>query len=226
MLAETEREALVQTPFSADQFFSVFAQYNQAVWPSQVVLILLALILVGVAAGERRYSRFAAAIVAAFWAWMAIAYHWAFFRAINPVAVVFAALFLFEAAAIAWHGVRTRRLELDTELHIVSRLGGWTLIVYALVIYPILAWAFGQRYPAMPTFGLPCPTTIFTLGIFLWCKRPVPWVLLIVPGLWAAIATTAATSFGVFEDYALPVMAALVIVDRLRATRTARVGVA
>jgi uncharacterized protein DUF6064 len=68
----------------------------------------------------------------------------------------------------------------------------------------------------LPTFGLPCPTTIFTLGLFLWCRRPTPWLLLVVPALWAAIAISAAVSFHVFEDYALPVAAVVLIAVRLR----------
>jgi hypothetical protein len=219
-------EARVQTPFSADQFFNVFAQYNEAVWPSQVILMALALLIVGVAVFAPRYSGVAIGILAALWAWTAIAYHSLFFARINPIANVFAALFLFEAAAIAWHGLRTRRLELKAGLPVALRTGGWTLIAYALVVYPALAMTFGQRYPAMPTFGLPCPTTIFTLGILLWCRRPVPWLVLIVPAVWAAIATSAAVTFSVFEDYALPLAAALLIIARLRTTttKTARVA--
>ena len=216
----------MQTPFSADQFFNVFAQYNEAVWPSQIVLLGLGLLAVGIAARAPRHSRVTIAIVASLWAWTAVAYHWAFFRRINPLAALFAALFVFEAVAIAWYGLRIHRLELDPELHVAARIGGWTLVMYAVVVYPILALAFGQRYPAMPTFGLPCPTTIFTLGLFLWCRRPIPWLLLVVPALWAAIAISAAVSFNVFEDYALPVAAIVLIAVRLRTTtqRTAPVA--
>jgi hypothetical protein len=155
------------------------------------------------------------AILAALWAWMAVAYHALFFSRINPLAYGFAALFLFQAGVFGWHGLKTGRLALAQPVERPARIGGAMLIGYALVVYPAIALAVGQRYPAIPTFGLPCPTTIFTLGLLLWCRRPVPWVVLVVPGLWAVIATSAAVSLGVVEDYALPLAAALVIGVRM-----------
>src|SRR6478735_636787 len=46
--------------------------------------------------------------------------------------------------------------------------------------------------PAVPTFGLPCPTTIFTIGVLLFAKAPVPRSAFIVPVLWALVGSTAA----------------------------------
>lgn len=48
---------------------------------------------------------------------------------------------------------------------------------------PSLGVAIGHTYPAQPTFGLPCPTTIFTFGLLLWVRPPVPWSLLVIPVL-------------------------------------------
>lgn len=59
--------------------------------------------------------------------------------------------------------------------------------------------------PALPTFGLPCPTTIFTLGILLFTKPPVPRSVFIVPLLWSAIGTSAAVQLGIPQDYGLAV---------------------
>ncbi|HEX7979136.1 MAG TPA: DUF6064 family protein [Gemmatimonadaceae bacterium] len=65
----------------------------------------------------------------------------------------------------------------------------------------------GQHYPAVPTFGLPCPTTIFTLAVLTWCVRPVPWSVLVVPVVWTLLAISAAIAFGIVEDFALPLAA-------------------
>jgi hypothetical protein len=80
---------------------------------------------------------------------------------------------------------------------------GAVLIVYALVVYPVLGHLLGHRYPAAPTFGLPCPTTIFTFGVLLWARAPVPRVLVVVPMLWAALGAVAAMQLGVPEDFGL-----------------------
>jgi len=204
----------MQTPFSAAQFFNVFAQYNHAVWPVQIILIGLALAAVLLAARAAKKSLAVTGLLAGFWVWMGVAYHLVFFARITPLGFVFSALFVLEGISIAWHGLRTRRLVLAATRERAPWIGGWVLIGYSLIAYPVLALAFGQRYPAMPTFGLPCPTTIFTLGVFLWCRRPVPWSVLVVPGLWALVATSAAANFGVIEDYALPLAAAVLFLTR------------
>src|SRR5665647_2806931 len=67
----------------------------------------------------------------------------------------------------------------------------------------------GHHYPAAPTFGLPCPTTIFTFGVLLMAARPLPWLVLVAPMVWAAIGAAAAFSLGVTQDIGLLVMMVL-----------------
>jgi len=190
-------------PFTTKQFFHVFAQYNNAVWPMQVVLTLLA-----VAAVLLLFSQFAAAnrliseVLALLWAWMAIAYHFVFFTAINPAAWFFGGLFLAAALLFVWIGVVREQLQFRARKDVWGWLGG-LLIVYALILYPLLGWWLGHRYPALPTFGLPCPTTIFTLGILLFAQAPVPRSTFIVPLLWSAIGTLAAVRLNVPQDLGL-----------------------
>lgn len=44
-------------------------------------------------------------------------------------------------------------------------LAGIALIADALVLYPVWSAYSGHSYPETATFGLPCPTTIFTIGV-------------------------------------------------------------
>lgn len=209
----------MRPPFSAERFFAVFARYNEAVWPMQMLLVTAAIVLVIVAVSAPRRSRLVMGSLAALWAYAALAYHAAFFAALTPAGYLFAALFLAEAAVLAWHGLRTRRLHLAVPLDATARVVGGALILYALVGYPALASLAGQQYPRVPTFGVPCPTTIFTLGVLLWCLRPLPWTVLVVPVAWSLIATVAAVAFGVVEDFALPVAAVLALGIALRRPR-------
>jgi hypothetical protein len=75
--------------------------------------------------------------------------------------------------------------------------------VFALVLYPIIGYSVGHRYPNAPTFGLPCPTTIFTLGLLLFSVEPVSRRVFVVPLLWAAVGSLAAFQLGVAEDLGL-----------------------
>jgi len=69
--------------------------------------------------------------------------------------------------------------------------------------YPVASHLLGHRYPEMPTFGLPCPTTIFTLGMLLLCVSPVPRLLLAIPLLWVGVGTVGAFTFAMYEDFTL-----------------------
>jgi len=80
---------------------------------------------------------------------------------------------------------------------------GGIFALYALVIYPVLGYSFGHVYPASPTFGAPCPTTIFTFGLLLWTDKRFPRHILVIPLLWSIIGFTAALSLTIREDFGL-----------------------
>jgi hypothetical protein len=201
----------MEMPFTTDQFFDVFRQYNEAVWPTQAFLAAMGLAIAVQASRSSRSSRLVAGTLALLWLWMAIGYHLVFFTAINPLAYLFAAMFLVEAVLLGWHGLRTQRLRLAPQMTRSMWIAGGVLVLYSLVAYPVIGFALGERYPELPTFGLPCPTTIFTLGLLMWFERPIPGLVLVVPAVWSAIGSFAALSFGVGQDYALIPATALVI---------------
>ena len=189
--------------FSGEQFFDVFAQYNQAVWPAQILLNLIAVAaIVLLRFGGRSKDRVISSIVAFLWAWMAIAYHFAFFTRINPAAWLFGAAFIAGAFGFVWAGVIHNGVRFHAGRGIQASIGS-ILIGFALVCYPILSFALGRKYPAVPTFGLPCPTTIFTLGVLLFLTRPAPRSVFFVPLVWSAVGSVAAFELGVFEDLGL-----------------------
>jgi hypothetical protein len=211
----------VSLPFTTDQFFGVFVRYNQSVWPAQIALNAIALtciglaFLKGVAAG-----RWIAALLAVLWVWVGVAYHFAFFSGINPAAWVFGGVSFAGGLVFLWLGTLKRALRF-------SPAGGWRgavgglLLVYALLAYPLLGYVAGHRYPAAPTFGVPCPTTIFTLGLLLFASRPVPRLVFLVPILWAAVGSFAAFSLGVVEDFGLLAAAIVAIVAAFPGPRSA-----
>lgn len=190
-------------PFSREQFFGVFARYNESMWPAQVVIYLLA--LAGVVLAVRRSkdsSRGVYAILAILWLWMGLFYHAAFFAAINPIARLFAVAFI--AQAFIFGGLAARRTVAPIAPH--NDFAGWAggvLVFVGLIGYPILSVLAGHLYPYQPTLGLPCPTTIFTLGLLVWAWKSVPTFAIVIPFLWAIVGTTAALELGVPEDLTL-----------------------
>ena len=201
----------MQLPFTSAQFFEVFRRYNEADWPAQLLLLvggLAALALTFRSGGPS--ARAVGAILALLWLWMGVVYHIVFFAAINPAAIIFGSLFVAQGLLFAWFGVWSARLKFSPPRD-ASGVTGALLIAYALVVYPVIGLIIGHRYPAAPTFGLPCPTTIFTFGLLLWIREPVPRSLVIIPALWAVIGSTAALRLGVPQDYGLFVAGAVAV---------------
>lgn len=93
-------------------------------------------------------------------------------------------------ARAAWRGSLAFALRADA-----SGIAGGALVVLALVVQPLLAMAAGRHYPVTPTFGLPRPTTILTLGLLAWTGPRTAPALWIVPLLWTVVRGSATAPF-------------------------------
>jgi hypothetical protein len=111
-------------------------------------------------------------------------------------------MFLAAAALFGWQGVIEQRLRFAPCAEPRTFLGA-ALVAYALIGYPLLALSLGHRDPEMPTFGLPCPTTIFTFGMLAFLSPPYPRYLFVLPLIWVLIASQAVFLFGMVEDLGL-----------------------
>jgi hypothetical protein len=213
-------------PFTNEQFFLVFEKYNQAIFPMQFVLILVAIISVILVAHPKPSANKTISVLLGFlWLWAGVAYHLIFFTKISPLAYFFGVLFVFQGLLFLYEGVVRNRLSFRASRRLDGILGA-ILMVYALAIYPIIGYALGRFFLTSPTFGVPCPTTIFTFGLLLWTDKKIPLNLLIVPVLWSIVGTSAALSFGVKEDFGLLVAATMgtaVIVQHNLTLKTAKI---
>lgn len=189
-------------PFGAEEFFQVFAAYNTAIWPAQVVVYALS----GAAlwAIFRRYrsaDRFALTLLGGLWLWNGLLYHLAFFSTINPIAPLFAALFVVQGVIFFLYA-RKGGVSFAFEAN-WRGVAGVALIAYAMLIYEAIG-SLLHGWPRAPLFGVaPCPTTIFSAGLLLLAKRPLPASMVAIPVLWSGIGATAAWLLSVPEDLAL-----------------------
>jgi hypothetical protein len=204
-------------PFTADEFFDVFARYNLALWPAALVMWLAAAasLVALVWFPQPRTDRAGSLVLAALWAWAGAVYHAAHFSTINPAAPVFAIVFLVEAAILAWTGLVQRDLRFESA-SAAARTVGILLALYALA-YPGLNLLLGHTYPRVPTFGVPCPTTIFTVGLLMMSRRP-PLAVMWIPLVWSLVGGSAAVVLDVAADYVLlacaPVLTLKIVVTR------------
>ncbi len=211
---------MLQLPFGTDDFFAVFAAYNRAVWPAPVLMPIVAAIAALLLRRSGRPgagARLPVAILGALWMWSGIAYHVLHFAAINPAARVFGALFVLEGGLLV---LRARPLGVAAQMDsapdgqwpagrapTARALAGVLVLSYALVVYPLVLPLSGHAYPALPTFGAPCPVVIFTFGMFLLGGGRVPAHLLLIPVAWAVVGTSASFALGVIPDLGLAVSA-------------------
>jgi hypothetical protein len=199
--------------FTPEVFFSLFEQYNRAIWPGQFLaygLGFIALLLAFRPFPHR--DRIIGAVLAASWLWIGIVYHSQYFTQINFIAPLFAVLFVLQGLLFNWtlalRGLVAFRFRRD--------LFGWTglgFAIFAMVGYPLLGWLAGHGWPRSPVFGVtPCPTTIFTWGILLLVAGRTPLHLTVIPLIWSLIGGSAAWLLAVPEDATLPVAALIACV--------------
>ena len=85
------------------------------------------------------------------------------------------------------------------------------LIAYAL-LYPGLGPLFGLSYPRVPSFGVPRPLSLLTVGLLLMASPRQARIAAVIPLIWTGIAGSAAFLLGIRADLALlPAGAALIL---------------
>jgi hypothetical protein len=74
-------------PFTTEQFFEVFREYNEGVWPLQFFLVMLGVAAFLAVVVSRGWSGVVVSSILAFlWIWLAVACHFAHFASINSPA--------------------------------------------------------------------------------------------------------------------------------------------
>lgn len=204
----------MKPPFTSEQFLEVFRNYNLAVFPMQIIFYLMALwIIYLIVKPNSKSDKIICSLVSFFWLWMGIVYHIIFFTTINKLAYVFGGFFIVQGILFLILGVVQDKFSFEFKKNKYGIIGLF-FIAFSLIIYPILGLIFGHSYPNSPTFGLPCPTTIFTFGVLLLYQKKCPISILIIPFIWSIIGLMAVFQFGILEDFSL-IVASLTTVSLL-----------
>ena len=191
-------------PFGHEQFLDVFGAYNRSFWWAALLLWLAtAAVAVRWLRHSSRAGRAVMWLLVAHWMWSGVVYQFGYFRATNRAATVFGVLFLVEAGLLA-RAAASRPTPDPGSARGAWRVLGLLLVGYGLV-YPLVGLALGLRYPRLPTFGVPCPTAIVTIGFLLTVKVERARVLAVVPLIWAVIGSSAAFGLGIRADLMLAV---------------------
>ena len=190
----------MKLPFTTEQFFNVIEKYNLTMFPFQVLILIL-----GIACLFLIHSKFSikdkliGIYLGVLWIWIGIFYHFAFFTAINKAAFIFVGIFILQGLLILFNTFTKNKPFIKFSLQTKSYLG-YFFILYGLIIYPIISYFVEGSIERTIVMGLPCPSTIFTFGIFILTNNKFPKYLLIIPSIWAVIGLSAAINIGVIQD--------------------------
>ena len=197
----------MELPSTPAEFLQVFAEYNRAMWPAVIALWLTTAVLLLRSVRSchpAEQNGWINILLAVHWIWSGLVYHGLFFARINPAARLFAILFLMQGCFFLWFGFHKNRVHYRTALSDTWAVLGGFLVLYAMA-YPAVALLGAPRYPSVPVFAVPCPTTILTSGLLLMSVPRPPIFLVVIPIVWSLIGTWAAFLFAISADWALAV---------------------
>jgi hypothetical protein len=193
------------TALNSTRILETFSSYNQAVWPLQPVLWAIGVAVVALALKDVPWrGRTILVLLAVLWGWMAVAYQWKFVAQVSPLGKVFAGLFLAQAVLLLWFALRPATVHFRPQGDLLGIAGSF-MVACALMIHPVLAIRAGHGYPAFPTFGVPSPTIIFTIGVMLWAKPRPHEIFIVIPTLWTLSSVPSMLSLSAVQDWLLPI---------------------
>ncbi len=173
--------------YSPRTYYRLIEQYNQALWPLQLLALLLGFVIILLAVRGPGHGRLILGALALFWAWVAIAFLWRRYATISTAGSWYAAVFGIQAILLAYAG------PLRNSVTISARsAAGWLgllLLVVAVAAYPLLVVLTGRSVLQAEAFGMmPDPTALGTIGVLLmatgrWRRR-----LMVVPVLWCIVS--------------------------------------
>lgn len=198
--------------FSPRTYYRLFELHNAEWWPLPVFALALGLAMLFLLyRGEPRPLRWIMLVLALCWLWVAWAFLWQRYAAINPAASYFALAFMLQALLLL--GLGTARQDMPAEpLPAPRRHAGLAILGYALLIHPLLGLLTGKSLSQAEVFGMaPDPTALGTLGILLLAKTKTFWLLAPIPLLWCLVSGATLWAMEAPCFWSLPLAALLVV---------------
>ena len=202
--------------FSPRTYYRMLERYNEAVWPGQILTLVLGVSIAGLLRRpSARQGIVICAILAALWAWVAGAFLWARYSTINWAVIYLLPLFAIQVSLLVWIGVIQGRLRFQVTNGTAGILC-IAIFLLAVVLYPALAPLLGRGWRQAEFFGMsPDPTAVATLGLLLLPPDRMRWVLLMVPVLWCLLSGMTLLAMGSAEAWIL-LVSPIVVMARAR----------
>jgi hypothetical protein len=183
-------------------FLMVLERYNLSIWPLQIFAYIFGLLTLFFSIKSTKYSnKIILAVLSIFWLWNGIVFCPIYWAPTYKYAYLFGALFIIQGFLFLF-GVIKLNISVRFRTNLYSIIG-ILFIIYAMGGYNFLGYFLGHVYPKSFPFGLvPCPTVIFTFGLFLMADKKIPKYYLIIPFIFS-LAGFLAVYKGILEDIGL-----------------------
>ena len=196
--------------FTHDGFLTTLQNYNLDIWPLQIFSYVLGIFAIILVIKKTQFSnRVISLILTLYWFWNGIIFSMIYWSSSFKYAYIFGVLLIIQGAIFLISYIK-QNISFSYRSDFYSTIG-IILILYSMIGYPIIGLFIGHVYPHFFPFGLvPCPTTIFTLGLLLWTERMLPKYIIIIPALWS-LSGYIAVSRGIYEDIGLIALGLLAV---------------
>jgi len=175
-------------PFTADVYFRLLERVGEAVWPLQ----LLTLVLGGMALLLAMKNRVSAAslLLAPFWVWVAITFFMQRYAQLNWAGGYIGYAFFAQAGLLVLTPLMVPGISEPPQRKSPPVVAGAAIALFGLVGQPLMAPLSGGSWYQAEVFGThPDPTAITTLGLALVALRGIRlWVIAVIPVLWLVLS--------------------------------------
>ena len=183
-------------------FLMVLERYNLSIWPLQIFAYIFGLLALFFSIKSTKYSnKIILAVLSFFWFWNGIVFCPIYWAPTYKFAYLFGALFIIQGFLFLISAIKSN-ISIRFRANLYSIIG-ILFIIYATGGYYLFGYFLGHVYPKSFPFGLvPCPTVIFTFGLFLMADKKFPKYYLIIPFIFS-LAGFLAVYKGILEDIGL-----------------------
>ncbi len=189
-------------------FLIVLEQYNLSIWPLQIFAYILGLLALFFSFKSTKYSNnIILTVLSFFWLWNGIVFCPIYWAPTYKYAYLFGALCIIQGFLFLIGVIKSNMsIRFQANLHSII---GILAVIYAMGGYYLVGYFMGHVYPQSFPFGLvPCPTVIFTFGLFLMTDKKFPRFYLIIPFI-LSLTGFLAVYRGIVEDIGLIIVGLL-----------------
>lgn len=198
--------------FSPQTYYRLFELHNTEWWPLPIITLVLGFALLFLLIrGNAQSGRLAAAALALCWLWVAWAFHWQRYAAINPAGGYFTLAFAVEALLLFW--LAATQIPSPEPAPKLRRYAGCGVFLYALLIHPLIGLVQGRSLVQAELFGMaPDPTALATLGILLMAGGRHFWPFALIPLLWCLVSGASLWAMSAPNFFIAPLVALMAVV--------------